>query len=211
MAAQKTQNNPPGKWVLPQTPSPGSKLPCAHFCHKSIFAMPILLNLLLFILLVAVTSYAPAANAQWQVNENARSETGALIRTAYTHNDAGYSLEVYKDTAAAIRLRFSLANGLFGLIKEACPTYQIDSGTPANRSINDAPCLSGDTWAEFILGHIRDNQIESPLLLSVLNGNAIIFRFRLANGDYRESTISLAGSKRSMTSVIGENISVRAQ
>jgi len=208
MAAQKTPNKQRSRPALPFS---GCKLSCATSCNKSLFALPLLLNLLIVTVWMAVAAYAPVAHAQWQVNENARSATGALIRTAYTHNEAGYSLEVYKDTAAAIRLRFSLANGLFGLIKEACPTYQIDNGTPANRSINDAPCLSGDTWAEFILGQINDNQIQSALLLSVLNGNTINFRFRLTNGDYRESTISLAGSKRSMTSVIGENISVRAR
>jgi hypothetical protein len=165
----------------------------------------------LFILIVLAAGYVPVANAQWQVNEDARSDTGEQIRTAFTHNEAGYSLEVYKDSVSAIRLRFSLGDGLLQFRKGSCPTYQIDKGTPANLSFNNEPCQTGDSWVEYILGSISDNQIRSNLLLSIMNGNAIIYRYQLETGDYRESSISLVGSKRSMTSVIGENMIVRAQ
>lgn len=166
---------------------------------------------ILFVLIILAAGYFPVASAQWQVNEDARADTVERIRTAFTHNEAGYSLEVYKDSVSAIRLRFSLGDGLLQFRQGSCPTYQVDNGTPANLSFNSEPCQTGDSWVEYILGSISGNQIKSNLLLSIMNGNTIIYRFQLETGDYRESSISLVGSKRSMSSIIGETMVVRAQ
>lgn len=201
-------------------------LPCTHRkitifrgAHKSVYTTQLddklvrhrFYRLAVMLFTLMFYPYPPTASAQWLVNENARTETGEQTMTAHTLNDTGYSLEIYKDSASTIRARFSLAQGLIKLRKDSCPTYQIDKNIPDNQSINGTPCTVSDTQAEFILGYIKDNQVISMLLLSVMNGNAIIFRFQLENGDYRETTVSLAGSKRSMTSVIGANIIIRAQ
>ena len=159
----------------------------------------------------ALLFFSSTVLAQWLVNDNARTESGEQTSIAHKRNVAGYSLEIFKDSAFVIRARFSLAEGLLKLRPDLCPTYQIDQNTPNNKSFNGSPCSVSDTHAEFILGNIKDNQVVSRLLLSVMNGKAIIFRFQLENGDYMETTISLAGSKRSMTSAIGANITVRAQ
>jgi hypothetical protein len=170
-------------------------------------------TVLSFIYLVAALSifYPFPSHAQWTVNTNIKNEAGAQTMVAYTSNEAGYSLEIYKDSSSTIRSRFSLNNQLIKFKERTCPTYQIDMGTPGNVSVNGAPCLSSGRWAEYILGQIEGNEVSSSILLSIMNGITITFRFQLDNGDFRETSISLSGSKRSMTTVIGEEITVRAR
>jgi hypothetical protein len=162
--------------------------------------------------LIVVLAYSPpTVLAQWTVNSSISSDTGIQTPVAYTSNADGYTLEIYKDPVSAIRSRFTLNNSLTGFKERTCPTYQIDQGAPNNLSIDGAVCQSGERWAEFVLGRIEGDYIISAPLLSVMNGNILTFRFQLESGDFRETNISLSGSKRSMTTVIGETISVRAR
>jgi len=150
-----------------------------------------------------------SASAQWRVNQRSISESGAKGLVAHTENEAGYALEFYKDGDAAIRIRLNLPNNLMNLRKGTCPTYQIDQGKPDNRSYDASPCSGTAHRPEIITGRIEDQQIRSDLLLQIMNGNTITFRFRLEQGDYRETSFSLAGSKRSMTTAIGNGIRVQ--
>lgn len=213
MADLKIQNsNPTNRMHL-------SKVPADMHIHQPVytrrwevnFVRPRFYRLAVMLFTLMIHLYPPTVSAQWLINENAKTESGEQVRTAHTLNDAGYGLEIYKDSTSTIRARFTLAKGLIMLGDDSCPTYQIDKNVPDNQSINGTPCTVSATRAEFVLGYIKDNQVNSRLLLSVMNGNAIIFRFKLENGDYRETTVSLSGSKRSMTSVIGANITVQAQ
>lgn len=149
------------------------------------------------------------ASAQWRVNQRSISQSGAKGLVAHTENEAGYALEFYKDGDAAIRIRLNLPEGLMKLREGTCPTYQIDQGKPDNRSYDASPCSGTVLRPEFVTGHIENQQIRSDLLLQIMNGNTITFRFRLEQGDYRETGFSLAGSKRSMTTAIGKEISVQ--
>ncbi|MEX2353761.1 MAG: hypothetical protein WD709_06200 [Gammaproteobacteria bacterium] len=162
-----------------------------------------------FLLLLAI--YPVNSPAEWVVNPNVQNEAVGETIVAHNVNDDGYTLEVYKDTEATIRVRFSLYDGLTGLDPDTCPTYQIDRGAPVNRSSNGERCRNSHNWAEYTFGRIQNNRITSSALLAIMNGNDVLFRFQLENGDYRETRISLAGSKRSLTSVVGEEIVVRAQ
>jgi len=158
-----------------------------------------------------LVGFATVSPAQWLINDSSKSASGKPIRIAHTQNEQGYSLEIYLGPDSTVRSRLKLAAGLLKLNKNSCPTYQIDNHAANNQSVNHMHCLSEDSSAEYVLGTIANNQIQSSLLLEVMNGSSIIFRFQLENGDYRETTISLAGSKRSMTRAIGENISIHAQ
>ncbi len=150
--------------------------------------------------------------AAWMTTTNTLDgqveQSGMVARTT---NEQGYSLEIYKDARSNIRGRFSLSEGPGGLRDRVCPTYQVDNRPPDNVSVNGAPCLMGHAWAEYILGHAQEDRIVSPLLLHIMEGFTLKFRFQLANGDYRETGISLSGSKRSLTAVIGERVTVRAR
>lgn len=153
-------------------------------------------------------SGASPAFAEWQVGQQA-VETGSPSLAAYTRNEQGYGLSVYRN-GDAIMAGFILPDRMFSLGQSFCPTYQIDRKAADNRSFDTAPCTVRNDTAEFVLGRISSNQVQSSLLLTVLNGNAVVFRFRLEDGSYRETTISLAGSKRAITEIIGHDIAILA-
>ena len=161
----------------------------------------------LVICTAAVLFCAPQARAEWAVVQQ-REANDALTTIARTTNEQGYSLEIYRDAAGAVRSRFSLREGLLTFSEKSCPTYQIDRGQPLNRSINSAICLASNRWAEYVLGYIVDRNVESRTLLALMNGINIAFRFRLAGGDYRETQFSLLGSKRSLTEALGVDVTV---
>ena len=152
-----------------------------------------------------------AATADWRVINHREADSEAETTIASTTNPDGYTLEMYRDAGGAIRGRFTLTPGLTRLHDRTCPTFQIDRGPAVNRSVNNAPCLAAERWAEFVLGYVSNNQVVSPRLLSFLNGNRITFRFRLASGNYRDTEFSLLGSKRSMTAAIGNDTPVTAR
>ncbi len=148
------------------------------------------------------------AQAEWSVITHTDTENNSETQVAYTQNEEGYSLEIYKDNGGAIRSRFSLGDTLDMFAKRSCPTYQIDTSLPDNRSINDAPCLTDLVWSEFILGYTQNYIVSSKKLNALMNGSVVTFRFMLENGTYNETHFSLIGSKRATYSALGPDISV---
>lgn len=163
---------------------------------------------LIFTGLLFLTTLSPAT-AQWLVGKHPRPGSDRDILMAHSRNEEGYDLAVFRD-ADRVVARFSLPQGTLALAEKICPTYQIDKGTPDNQSYDKLPCSGEAGAAEFVLGQISSGTVQSSLLLTVLNGNSILFRFRLSDGSYRETRISLAGSKRAMTDAIGHDIAIRA-
>lgn len=147
------------------------------------------------------------AMAEWNVITH--TDTNNIqTQVAFTENDEGYTLEIYRDNVGAIRSRFSLNAPLEILVKHSCPTYQVDTRLLDNRSINDAPCITDLAWSEFVLGYVNDNTVTSGRLNALMNGTTVTFRFMLENGTYKETKFSLAGSKRATLAVIGNNITI---
>ncbi|MEE8321668.1 MAG: hypothetical protein V3R68_07510 [Gammaproteobacteria bacterium] len=159
-------------------------------------------HIIIWILLVLSPS---VAMAEWQIITHTDIDTNIETNVAYTENESGYSLEIYRDAVGAVRSRFTLKTGLSRLAVRNCPTYQIDKRQPLNRSINDAPCIPERNWSEFILGYIENNEIVSPHLNYLMNGKKITYRFILENGGYGETFFSLAGSKYAITATMGRN------
>lgn len=166
--------------------------------------LPVLTSLLVSLLFSVSVIHA----ADWNTITHNDLDSDTLTSVAIVKNNQGFTLEIYKDSVNAIRARFSLGNNLISFPDNFCPTFQIDKGSPKNRSINDAPCLSDDTWAEFILGYVENNHVESDSIAGLMNGVNLRFRFMLKNGDYRETLFSLLGSKRAMSTALGENVQV---
>jgi len=152
--------------------------------------------------------FTGSLHAEWLIIDKLNNGEQAETSIAYTENSDAFTLEIYRDNVDAIRCRFSKKDERLQLPERSCPTYQIDNGMPINRSMNNAPCLSDNKWAEYILGYIKGGHIISPTLLAIMNGNKIKLRYRTANLDYRETEFSLLGSKRVMNSAFGEDISV---
>ena len=164
------------------------------------------------LILITLTLCIPSlVVAQWTVSSDTQTPGLEEPKVAYTSNDEGYTVEVYMDASSAVRSRFILKEGMIKLADKSCPTYQIDNRITNNNSIDGAPCLSNNQWAEYIIGRIQNNEVISPMLRAIMNGNTLTFRFRLENGDYRETRFSLRGSNQSMTDILGESVTVRTQ
>ena len=146
------------------------------------------------------------AIAEWHIISHANLNSDEKTQVAYTENKSGHSLEIYKDSVGAVRTRFTLNSKLNLFLNGICPTYQVDLTLVKNTSFNEAPCISNLNWSEFVLGYITNNNISSLSLDALLNGNIIKFRYVLDNGNYKETSFSLAGSKRATLKVIGNNI-----
>lgn len=147
-------------------------------------------------------------HAEWDIITHTDTNTNTETQVAYTKNNDGYSLEIYKDSVGAIRSRFNLNTKLDMMAKRSCPTYQIDTRLLDNRSINDAPCLTDLTWSEFIFGYTENNKVVSKKLNALMNGSTITFRFMLENGSYKETKFSLSGSKKATLSALGSDITI---
>lgn len=147
--------------------------------------------------------------AEWNVVTHTDTDNNTKTQVAYTKNNDGYNLEIYRDTNGAIRSRFSLNNILYRLANKTCPTFQVDRRKAMNRSVNDAMCITHKQWVEFVLGYINNGEIKSTALHNMMNGNYITYRFILENGGYGETRFSLFGSKRVLTSVLGNDLTVR--
>lgn len=163
-----------------------------------------------FLALATLLAAAPAG-ADWTVVtqrlEGARTDA-VLARTT---SESGHTLEFYRDSAGAIRARFSLPPGLLALEQGQCPTLQVDRWAAVNRSANDTACLATTRWAEYTVGQIANGNVQSERLLQLMNGSQITFRYRLAGGDHRDAMFSLAGSKRALIGAIGADITFTAR
>jgi hypothetical protein len=155
-----------------------------------------------------VLSPLSASAAEWNIIKHNDMDTNTITSIAIIKNENGETLEIYKDSVDAVRARFTLSRNLIQFPDNFCPTFQIDRGEPTNRSVNDAPCLSAKTWAEFILGYVKNGNISSSAVVGLMNGVGLRFRFRLENGDYHETLFSLRGSKRAMSAALGNGVSV---
>lgn len=150
------------------------------------------------------------AFADWQVRTQADPDKKQSFTLAGTVNPDGHRIEIYRDQGNAIRARFTLADSLVQFAPKSCPTYQVDAREPVNRSIHDAPCIATPVRAEYILGYVEDERIESAGLLAFMNGVNVSFRFRLDSGAYRETVFSLSGSSSAIIRAIGRQYQVRA-
>jgi hypothetical protein len=159
-----------------------------------------------YIILILIL-FPAFTHAEWDTVIYTNIDNNLQSKVAHTENDAGYSLEIYRDANGAIRSRFNM-NGNNRLAEKHCPTYQIDTRNFQNRSINDAPCISHRKWAEFVLGYIIDNQVISTQLHNLMNGNRITYRFVLENSGYSTTSFSLSGSKQTLIEALGNKLQI---
>lgn len=164
--------------------------------HKKLFIYPLLVL------------FTQPVMAGWEIVTHTNIDNNLQTTIAHTENSDGYSLEIYRDGNGAVRSRFSMNNNLSRLDGKSCPTYQVDNRPAQNRSINDAPCIAYQKWAEFVLGYIIDDKVTSTLLHNIMNGNRITYRFALDPYGYTETTFSLMGSKRTLTEALGSKVEV---
>ncbi len=149
------------------------------------------INFIILSILAGLISVTPA-QAEWFLVIHADRETNEETYLAHSENEDKYSLELYRDKNGATRLRFSMNFNTDRLDDQHCPTYQIDDHELRNYSLNDAPCIMHNKWAEFLVGDPANP--DASQISNLIIGNRIIFRFILDNGSYKETQFSLTGS-----------------
>lgn len=179
---------------------------CQSIHYKILLLSPAMkfLKLFLYCQIMAPLS----VYAEWTVVTHTNIDTNTSTEVAYTANEGGYSTEIYQDSKGAVRLRFSMNKNSHRLAPDSCPTIQVDRREPHNRSINDAPCIIHKKWAEYILGYLIDEQVNSDMLRNIMNGMEIRYRFRLQNAGYAETAFSLTGSSDALKKILGEQVKI---
>ncbi|MCP4041289.1 MAG: hypothetical protein GY731_04930 [Gammaproteobacteria bacterium] len=152
---------------------------------------------------------APAIfGAEWQAEEIANSDGSGISHIAVVENPAGYRLEFTRDDNDIIHGYFTLRDGFDIFTKASCPTFRVDNEPALNLAEHAAPCEPKSNRTKFFAGRIENNQVESPLLLQLMNGTQVIFRFHLENVGYQETRFRLKRSKKALRNVIGAQTKV---
>lgn len=150
--------------------------------------------------LVVVTGHAVA---QWRVVPEVPDGTASPVNIAVVDNESGHSLRIYRDDEFNVRGTFKIRGGFDTIHQNGCPTYRVDERPPVRVSFADGRCLLEPKRAHFTVGKIGESSNRE--LRRFMNGSDIVFRYRLANGGYRETTFTLRGSKYALNTAIGQD------
>ncbi|MCB1740721.1 MAG: hypothetical protein KDK91_10145 [Gammaproteobacteria bacterium] len=170
------------------------------------------------LLLVGLGAALPV-QAQWRLvqpdsAEGGSAEASATTRTyTYVESDAGDRLTVATRDDGEVYARIEMPRGrLLALAATGCPTYIVDT-LPA--SIFATPyagaqpvCKVSPRGLEIPLGSIRDDSLDSPPVLHLMNGSELLLRYRLSTPGYRESRFTLRRSKQFLTQTLGGGVKV---
>jgi len=149
-----------------------------------------------------------AAAAQWDiVEEPVPGGGGAPVRVAKVENDSGHVLRIYLDEGAVVGV-FALREGFDRLAAESCPTYRVDDREPVPLASLDGGCRIDGKSARFVLGREHEGTIRSEPLHRLMNGTAIVFRYRMAALGYRQTEFSLNRSKYAVRGAVGRDIDI---
>ena len=153
-----------------------------------------------FRVLVAGVLLAQSAHAQWRVGQDTPEGTSARIDVAVVENESGHVLELYSDDAQIVRGTFTIRGGFDTIDPRTCPTYRVDERAPNRVTFAGERCRILSKQAQFTLGPAGD--ARNNALRRIMNGSRLVFRYRLANGTYRETAFTLRGSKYALTTAM---------
>jgi len=143
---------------------------------------------------------AQACSAAWTTVEH---QDTALPPIAYTENIIGQRTEVSMGENNAVQLRLLLGAGFETFAASSCPTFQIDDRVPLHHFEIGIRCEIDEKIATFHLGQITDAEIDSLVLHRFMNGNIVMFRYTVNNGQYRRAQFSLRNSKKALKQTVG--------
>ena len=137
--------------------------------------------------------------AQWRVAQGTPAGIGKRINIAIVENDSGSSLRFFNDETQTVRGIFRIRDGFDTIDPRVCPTYRVDNRELRRVTFEEGRCRILRRQAEFTLG--KTGQGRNRQLHRIMNGDSIAIRYRLAGGNYRETTFTLRGSKYALTTV----------
>ncbi len=157
------------------------------------------IRLAAWIIFAAVLLARPAI-AQWRVAQATPAGTVDRIDIAIVENDSGHSLRLFNDETQNVRATFTIRGGFDTIDPGVCPTYRVDKREPERVTFEEGRCRILPKQAEFTLG--KTGQGRNRKLNRIMNGDSIIFRYRLGSGNYRETRFTLRGSKYALTTAV---------
>lgn len=149
---------------------------------------------------LAIVLLARPAVAQWRVTQATPAGTDVRIEIAIVENDSGHSLRLFSDEMQTVRATFTIRGGFDTMDPGVCPTYRVDERVPERVTFEEGRCRILPKQAEFTLGKI--GQGRNRKLRRIMNGDSIVFRYRLGGGNYRETKFTLRGSKYALTTAV---------
>lgn len=158
-------------------------------------------------ILAACTLLFQAADAQWRVGQEAPAGVAKRIDVAIVENESGHRLRIFSDDARNVRGIFEIGDGFDTIDPGVCPTYRVDKQQPRRVTFEEGRCNILPKQAEFTLG--RTHEGRNSRLRRIMNGSNIVFRYRLAEGNYRETSFTLRGSMYALTTAV-EDLEVGA-
>lgn len=161
-------------------------------------------------LAAALALAAGSAAARWSVVTETFTDAAAGAGVARVENASGHSFRIYRDGGGLVRAVLGLGKRrLEGFAPDHCPTLQVDDGVPVVPPTGATSCLLDETRARFSLGRIEDGRVVvSDVLLELMNGDRLIFRYRTRVGDYRETEFTLLGSMHAVSDSLGADVRV---
>lgn len=160
-----------------------------------------------WVALSLMSALALSAHAQWTDVGSARAATE---REAVIRSDTRAELRIWLDADQALRLQFKLMPGLVSFAPQSCITLQVDQQPMRGLSAQEYECNSDGASVQLLLTRVEDKQIDSPLLLDLMNGMRVNLRYRLAHSGYGTEQFSLKGSKQALIDSLGADIAIIA-
>lgn len=140
------------------------------------------------------------AVAQWRVAQETPAGAEHRIHVALIDNESGHQLRLFNDESQNVRGIFTIRDGFDTIDPGVCPTYRVDEREPRRVTFEDERCRILVKQVEFILE--KTGEVDNRELQRIMNGSNIIFRYRLAGGNYRETRFTLRGSKYALTTAV---------
>jgi hypothetical protein len=147
-------------------------------------------------------------SGRWTTERAALNSAGDAKPVAVVHSTTGDSLRVFKDAKGVVHLSLRLRRGLERLAQDACPTFQVDRDPPSAISAQDVRCTTDTGGARVAIGQVDGGSIDSSMLQRLMNGTAIVARFRLKTLGYRKASFTLSGSKQALFNMIGPGVTI---
>lgn len=168
----------------------------------------------IFLLLALSTPHVLAA--QWSVEVKIDAMTDDTVVTAYVTNEDGYKLSVYKvrdeESRTDLWATFSLPDDNADVLSsEELPIFRVDKNEPRKLSglkyIQDQTRALVETAHNFTLIVVEPKWVNflftSPAQEQFVKGEAVVFRFWLFTGGYKDTTFTLLGVTEAIARVTG--------
>jgi hypothetical protein len=163
----------------------------------------------LHIIAIMLSTTSTAAAQYWSVDAAAQDQQGKVSAVASVASSDADHLRIYRSANGEVWLSLRLRVGSEALDPSSCPTYQVQGNSSADAKIV-SPCTVDDSGVRIKLGQIRNDEIESEMLLSLMDGDTLHLTLKLTGLGYRRTTVSLRRSRQALLKVLGTNTNVVA-